>query len=111
MLLCVVFNFKNPLGEQKCDCLSQADVKAKLSGSRDIYASLWRTVSVVSHLMTGWILVVKDGCMNFSSYSCGEETCVVQRIKRSEFFCFFFPMKEKCWQRILSLESFKIELN
>lgn len=33
-------------------------------------------------------LVVKDGCMNFSSYSYGEETSVVQKIKRSGFFPF-----------------------
>lgn len=99
MLLCLVFNLKNPLGELKCGYLSQADIKAKLSDSRDVYASLWRTVSVVSHFRTGWILVVKDGCMNFSSYSCSEASSFP-----------LFPMKEKCWQRMFSLESFKIEL-
>lgn len=89
MLLCIVFNLKNPLGEQKWGHLSQADVKAKLSDSRDVCASLWRTVSVLSHLSTGWVLEVKDDSMNFPNYSCGEETCVVQRMKRSVFCPFF----------------------
>lgn len=48
MLLWIVFYLKNPLGEQKCGWLSQADVKAELSDSRDVYASLWRTVSLIS---------------------------------------------------------------
>lgn len=89
MLLCIVFNFKNPLGEQKCGYLSQADVEAKLSDSRDVCALLWRTVSVVSHLRTDCVLVVKDDPMNFPSYSYREETCIVQRMKRSVFCPFF----------------------
>lgn len=44
---------------------SQADVKAQLSDSRDVYTSLARTVSLVSHLRTGWVLVVKDDSMKF----------------------------------------------
>lgn len=41
---------------------------------------------MVSHLSTGWTLVEKDSCINFSSYCFGGKTWVVQRIKVNIFF-------------------------
>lgn len=43
----------------------QADVEAKHSGSISGYVTV-KTVNVVSYLRTGWTLVEKDSCINFS---------------------------------------------